>query len=533
MKTIKDLKLESIIDYLLIIWFVLSVIAWSNNKTNVADMELSNRLLVVILYYLGRFVLIKHHKFFDLVLLNALLLWYLYELAIGYLQLFGIIPTNGYYNLLVGDFQNSGPYGGFIAICDAIFTVYYYQNKNKKYSFVFIVAAILGFILLPSVRSRAALLALVTGLSLFFMCSYKKRIKKYLPYYAVLLLISVIVAFFYKKPSAQGRFFMSKISVQALMDSNFIGNGLGRFSGVYGKSQFCYFSEKMNGSLDESLISEEERMIADCPNVSFNDYLGIGIESGFVSMIVYIGIIACSLILSLKTKSVWGYGLLAYSIFALFYYSSGLVLFNILFSILLMACVSCRNLNEEKVYFYSIPMSVISLLVLSYLYPSNKEYKESMSDWSRITKRQYELGKYEKVLEGCDTLQCSLYSFPPFMFAYGRTLNQLGDYNRSDSILIKGAEYSSDPMFWNVMGNNSLALGKYREAEERYIHAFYMAPNRLYPLCLLAKLYYIEGDTSRFMTMANKIDAFVPKVESVKTEKLRSEISDLRLIMSY
>lgn len=83
-------------------------------------------------------------------------------------------------------------------------------------------------------------------------------------------------------------------------------------------------------------------------------------------------------------------------------------------------------------------------------------------------------------------------------------------------------------MFWNVMGNNSLMQGKYREAEYRYKHAFYMVPNRLYPLYLMAKLYYTEGDTVRFLSMADKIESFVPKVESLQTERLRLEIRELK-----
>jgi len=55
-----------------------------------------------------------------------------------------------------------------------------------------------------------------------------------------------------------------------------------------------------------------------------------------------------------------------------------------------------------------------------------------------------------------------------------------------------------------------------------------MVPNRMYPLYLLAKLYYTEGDTVRFLNMADKIESFVPKVESVQTERLRSEIRELK-----
>ena len=37
-----------------------------------------------------------------------------------------------------------------------------------------------------------------------------------------------------------------------------------------------------------------------------------------------------------------------------------------------------------------------------------------------------------------------------------------------------------------------------------------------------------EGDTARFLKMADKVETFIPKVESVNTERLRSEIREIR-----
>lgn len=148
-------------------------------------------------------------------------------------------------------------------------------------------------------------------------------------------------------------------------------------------------------------------------------------------------------------------------------------------------------------------------------------------DWKE-TKRWYMLSEYEYVTEGCDTLLEYKKDDKDFLFIYGRSLNITGDYRKSDSILELGTHVSSDPMFWNVMGNNSLEQEKYREAEERYRHAFYMVPNRLYPLYLLAQLYHTEGDTVRFTEMADRVESFRCKVESAQTEQLRDEIRELR-----
>lgn len=140
----------------------------------------------------------------------------------------------------------------------------------------------------------------------------------------------------------------------------------------------------------------------------------------------------------------------------------------------------------------------------------------------------YDNEYYEFVISDYSQLFDGLKNNSQFLYEYGFSLNKMNYFDKSDSILMMGAKISSNPMFWNVMGNNSLAQGRYREAEERYKHAFYMVPNRLYPLTLLAKLYHTEGDTVSFLDMADKVDSFVPKIENNITEILRAEIREIR-----
>lgn len=156
-----------------------------------------------------------------------------------------------------------------------------------------------------------------------------------------------------------------------------------------------------------------------------------------------------------------------------------------------------------------------------------EDYKHTQMVWHKV-ERWHKLEYYDYILEDCESIYPYMNNDYHFLFAYGQSLNKTGNYSLSDSVLQIGTEISSDPMFWAVMGNNSLEQGKFREAEERYKHAFYMVPNRMYPLYLLAKLYYTEGDTTRFLDMADIVDSFAPKVESANTERLRNEITELK-----
>ena len=204
-------------------------------------------------------------------------------------------------------------------------------------------------------------------------------------------------------------------------------------------------------------------------------------------------------------------------------------------AVLLSACVSeCHysiGIKRRACRYTALTLMIMILMVLSVSIvlrmPPIKLYKQAVLSWKK-TERWHMMEYYEYVVEDAESLLPLLSNDRHFLFAYGQSLNKIGQYEKSDSILKLGIEISSDPMFWNVMGNNSLALGRYREAEECYKHAFYMVPNRLYPLYLLAKLYHEEGDSAKFMDMADKVDTLIPKVESKNTKRLRDEINEIK-----
>ena len=59
------------------------------------------------------------------------------------------------------------------------------------------------------------------------------------------------------------------------------------------------------------------------------------------------------------------------------------------------------------------------------------------------------------------------------------------------------------------------------------MQAFYTLPNRLYPLILRPNS-SMRGDMEAFSDMQGRIESFMPKVESVRTELLRAEVRNLK-----
>jgi len=514
-----------------------------------------------VFYLLARLLFMVSQKWMLLIVISFISFLCVKESVLGVTQLFGHRSSNHYLYALTGSFKNPGPYGGFLAICISLLAAYHvkYNNQTQKHISKLLywgasTIAIVALIIHPSTQSRSAILALGCGMILLSFGTERIRvkIKPFLKRYGLWLTLGLAIigtgAYLFKKPSADGRLFMDKICIKAMCENGWKGAGIGHFGGAYGKAQASYFKkqieEKGKDDLDWRAINEHDRMTADCPDNAFNEYLFIGVEAGPITMLLFIGIIISAIIISFKRGTIWCYGMTAFAVFALFSYPLHVKQFQIIFPIILAACSTDGGHKiqdyspEMKVSFYKRTQKqieyvtiIIMLVVLTSIIilnlPNTRIHKQAEITWKEV-ERWHTMEYYEYVVEDCDTLLPYLNHDYRFLFAYGQSLNKIGNYEKSDSILKIGTEFSSDPMFWNVMGNNSLALGKYREAEERYKHAFYMVPNRLYPLYLLSKLYDNEGDTTSFLKICGKIETFIPKVESSNTAQLRKEIKEIR-----
>lgn len=440
--------------------------------------------------------------------------------------------------LISGSYHNPAPLGGFLAISISIlFATKDYLKDNRIIYFLMTFVIYCSIIILPSTMSRAAIISLLVS---FFLWSINTKqntvliLKKHKYSLIIASLLLIVVLYLIKKPSADGRFFMFLISFRALKKSPFWGNGLGTFAGLQSQEQALYFKQAMtsiNDSLDLNHVNETFRMVADSCFLSFNEIMKIGIEQGWIVMLLFILLLLLLLIYSFVSGNSYCYGLLTLILFSCFSYPFSIWSFLLILGALIALCVIpledvvYRPLMD---YFFIGFMFALTLVVLGVMTPHFCKIHNSEKQWE-LEPSWSSLEMYDCTVKLCDELYEDLSYDYKFMFDYGKALNKISEYDKSDSILRKGLELCGDPMFWNVMGNNSIARGRYREAEERYMNAFYMVPNRLYPLYLLAKLYYQECDTARFLKMSEKIDSFKPKVESATTNQFRQEIKDLKI----
>lgn len=453
------------------------------------------------------------------------------EILTGFSQ---IVLKNGFLAYtLKGSFSHSALLAGFLAICIPVLLAASSLSESKSIKMISVYVSLPAFLIVPATLSRAALLALAISCAVLYRFRIKEWImvkKRYLIFIPVMLLCMVL--YFAKKTSADGRLYLDRISTRTMNSGNILGAGLGNFEIEFGHEQTRYLESRLfNGDNGVELnpVYEKERLLADCPNVSYNEYLQIGVEAGPLAMALFMAILAVSIISAVRDNRIWGYGLLSFAVFAFFSYPFYCLEFQILIPVITALCNSsesaCRKPNSIIAacsFLCALSMAMV-VLCIPRISMQNK-MKEVWKDINPLYEGGHigiAVGEFEKI----DNIE----DYPAAcLFAYGHSLNQIGEFKKSDSILALGAEKSSDPMFWNIMGNNSVGLGNYDEAEQLYIHAFHMIPNRLYPLYLLARLYDAECDTARFLDMAERVETFKPKVESIRTERLRAEILEIK-----
>ena len=105
-------------------------------------------------------------------------------------------------------------------------------------------------------------------------------------------------------------------------------------------------------------------------------------------------------------------------------------------------------------------------------------------------------------------------------------LSKTGQYEEGIRILTEGTRLSADPMFYNIMGKDAEALKHFGQAEACFKQASYMVPHRLYPLYLLAKMYFESGQSEKGRDMARQVIQKEPKVMSDAVKEMKAELEE-------
>jgi len=507
-------------------------------------------IALAFLYIVSKSVASGAYKF----ILFAILLGALVQIGMGYMQLYGLASSNNASFCITGAYYNPGPYAGYLAVAmpiaagSIIFKLARFENDAVNYRWKFIsrlnlcseylpvMVLIIGGVLLPYTESRAAMLS--AFISCLYLFNYKYKITSFikrnlfarytLGLLIIILVMGVIVYLHYSNSdSIRGRILIWKVSLRMVTQHPLCGVGYDNFRATYMNYQADYFKGHLQNT---------EVLLAGNIDYAFNELIQSFVELGTIGLLLILSVITAILAKrQTVNKPIFHVAfavLLAIFVFSLFSYPSEILPLKIT-AVSCLAIMSSHFsvINTIKFNHYEVRKIkwIASILlfpaVLISLYFAFITW-QGYSNWYQA-KEGYAIGDYDNSITDFEYADKQLSTNGVFLMQYGKALNKHNQYQKSIEVLNKASKFHNSPIVQTTLGDDFFACKKYSMAEQAYYNAFWMVPNRFYPLYCLIKLYAATGQSQKQNDIANMILAKPIKIPSAAITQIRAKAAEI------
>lgn len=527
----------------LVVGFIIYTCIHSYISEAESSFKLINLILLGIMYLCLKMMFSGHQSYIKWICL--FIIWGgIIECIWGMLQLYDFTHTYNRGYKITGSFFNPGPYAGYLVVI-APLALHYVLTLQKRLnsqlhkvlyysSILFLISIVL---LIPATFSRASWIALLVGVFYIvyidttiiknIIAKFKRQssVKKYLFIFLIALVLALCLFLFvsFKFGSATGRITIWMASLNYIFfDKGIWGAGLGHFPEAYGIAQSNFLAQY---PLDSIHIRN-----SNFPEYCFNEFIQIAMELGLIGFILYIATLTSSVkssIKSINTKGLIGM-LLSFLVFSSFSYPFSLLPFSILLFTLL-AALSAQTQQLSRIYFnskfYAPKVLVITCVSVACIYFGYVKV-EAIKEWNKI-------GNYPEVLQRkvYKSNYMKLSDQYYYLLGYGRLLSKTGKHSDATQIFNQAKRYSCDPYLYTECGLNNQKQRKYFEAENEYLKALKLVPNRIYPLYLLAKLHEEQFNYEQMLVYVRLLIEKKPKFRNKRSKELKEKA--LQLLEQY
>jgi O-antigen ligase len=392
--------------------------------------------------------------------------------------------------------------------------------RNQKTFYRLLVICITIILLL---QSRAGVLCFLVGV--IILCYLNGRFSHLKVSLRVLiivlgLLIAGTVAFMVKEDSTSGRLFIWRNSISIIKQNFFTGVGVGKFRVAYNEQQVKWFEQ--NG------FNNKEALLADTVYYAFNEWLQIAVQIGapltllllmVTLLIFYISIkklryrmhkrfeIGCvSAFASLLTGTFISYP---------FYFLPTFLIF-------LFLCFYLLQIIVEK---QRIKLIIFLLLFFLFIYAGGNFYRQviARTSWKEASEFKsvgYKKKAKNKMLSAYSVLRQN----GDFLYSLGDLYYTLNQNNLAIYYINKSSNYKNDYNLHRKLAQLYFDTKMTEKAEQHFLKAVYMVPNRFVSRELLIDFYIKSGNHKQAQYWAIQTLRFPEKVPSETTKRIKQRL---------
>lgn len=449
---------------------------------------------------------------------NGIIVMLVIQLVSLFLQTLGAVQSSSQFFSLTGTNINPNVTANLIMLSVPLL---FKRVKTSSHFYFYILLILSSLIYLLILNCRTSYIGLAIVLIVLMLNSDKVRLQikklsstmKIIICISFLFLISISSIYLYgsKQSSSDGRLLVWKLSSRMIVEQP-QGIGIGNFVRDYNLRQGKYFSEEPS--------TPEERKLASCVFMAYNDYLEYGVETGIAGMLFMIMFYVLLIYSSKKHHEK-----LSLSVIVAFMVMS---LVNFMYSsiqpwvvFLCYAGIALRNddLKNMKIPCIQLPIKIVCLVACLLVI-----YRQI-----NIIKAQMVLKSYQTALKNNEKISIddaqSLSSVISTSEAYWRFMAELnsqkGNYAESYRCLKMASRYTTDlriffPLYFSCEKLGVAHYGlKYLEQIRSII------PQNLYSRYLLLKYYTHHNMQEHSKSMANEILNVPIKIKNEQSYKIK------------
>lgn len=439
---------------------------------------------------------------------TLLLFWSVIEAVWGILQAcgYGGVSHHMHY-IIIGSFGNPGPYGALIAVGMTLAATiawrqyHKFDPSRKALYYLSLATLLLGFVVLPASRSRAAWIGLTIAIIvlLFHEANLSiiiRRQRLAAVGFTVLLLFVGVGVFLMKKDSAIGRFHIWNMESRVIAEHPWTGVGLGKIYKAYGDEQSLFFQYAERPA---AIVR-----VAGSPTHAYNEYLKYGMAWGIGGLFLAVSVAVFVIWRLFRKNSPLAYCAIVYAVFAFASFPLSVVQLKVLGTILLAAALEPEKAGHSWILWLVVGFLCCVCTVAGIkVYPQEKARRSAEKVWKSSPYLKQEV--YDLSVSRLQSLYPRLKDNYKYLYDYGYSLHKTGEYEESNRILQQGADISCDPIFHTIIAKNYIALQQFDEAEAELLKAHWLIPCRIYPLWILMRLYADLGKEADAINMGRII----------------------------